>query len=165
MKTPGVPRWKTDFPVLWEEDQFVTRRELGRFLAVTSLGLALGTVWTALRTRFRRPVERPRSAPLAGIDEIPVGGYKLFRYPSPEDPAILVRLGESQFAAYSQRCTHLNCPVYFQGAERRFRCPCHEGSFAAEDGRVVGGPPPRPLPRIALTLRDGKVWAGGTEPS
>ena len=157
------PTWRRDFPIAWEDDQFVTRREFGRFLAVTSLGLVLGTMWTALRARLRRRPPPPAPLPIARIDEIPIGGSRLFRYPGPEDPAILLRLGESELDAYSQICTHLNCPVHFEASRQRLRCPCHEGLFAAEDGRVIGGPPPRPLPRIRVVVRDGIAWAEGQE--
>lgn len=67
-------------------------------------------------------------------------------------------LGENEFAAYSQSCTHLMCPVHFQPETRRLVCPCHEGYFSAIDGRVLAGPPPRPLPRYPVELRDGQGW-------
>ena len=53
------------------------------------------------------------------IEEIPVGGYKLFRYPTEDHPCIVVRLSGSEFAAYSQSCTHLMCPVNYQHEQRQ----------------------------------------------
>lgn len=41
---------------------------------------------------------------------------------------------------------------------RRFYCPCHEGPFSAEDGRVLARPPPKPLPRHPVEIRGGEVW-------
>ena len=29
-----APRWKRDFPILWDEDHYVTRRELAKFLTL-----------------------------------------------------------------------------------------------------------------------------------
>jgi nitrite reductase/ring-hydroxylating ferredoxin subunit len=103
-------------------------------------------------------VPRVATAPrfVARLDEIPVGGSKLFRYPTEADPCILIRLTTDRFAAYNQSCTHLKCPVYFKSD--RLVCPCHEGSFSAEDGRVLAGPPPRPLPRHLIEIRDQEIW-------
>ena len=68
-----------------------------------------------------------------------MGGVKLFRYPGPEDPCILIRRGEDEYAAYSQKCTHLSCAVYYAPREDRLECPCHEGYFSVRDGRVLQG--------------------------
>jgi Rieske Fe-S protein len=50
------------------------------------------------------------------------------------------------------------CPVHYQHAQQQFYCPCHEGFFSARDGRVLAGPPPRPLPRYPVEVRGGQVW-------
>jgi Rieske Fe-S protein len=39
-------------------------------------------------------------------------------------------------------------------AEDRFKCNCHGGQFAL-DGKVLTGPPPRPLNRFPLTDTGG----------
>ena len=44
---------------------------------------------------------------------------------------------------------------------RRLECPCHEGYFSVEDGHVIQGPPPRPLPRIELERSGGQLYASG----
>ena len=95
---------------------------------------------------------------------MPVGGVKLFRYPGPEDPCILVRTAEDEYAAYSQKCTHLSCAVYYSRDEDRLECPCHEGYFSVRDGRVLQGPPQRPLPRVVLERRGSALVAVGVDP-
>ena len=116
-----------------------------------------------------RPLVLPKSSlpsvQVASVDELPVGSAKLFRYPTENDPAILIRLEESRFAAFKQRCTHLSCPVIFNPAKLTLDCPCHNGAFDAANGRVLGGPPPSPLPRIALRIEGGAVYADGMEES
>ena len=84
-------------------------------------------------------------------------------YPGDEDHAILVRLAEDRFVAYDQQCTHLLCPVIAQPEAGRLHCPCHNGNFDLETGRVLSGPPERPLPRILLEVRGGVVYATGVE--
>ena len=85
---------------------------------------------------------------VVALDDVPVGGTHLFRYPSEDDPAILVRIGEDELVGWSQKCTHLGCVVYYAAEEELLECPCHEGFFDARDGQVVAGPPERPLPRV-----------------
>lgn len=64
--------------------------------------------------------------------------------------------------AYSAICTHLGCTVRFseepmdQAPFPHIHCPCHGGMFDPQHGaRVLGGPPPRPLPQLPIKL-DGK---------
>jgi len=69
---------------------------------------------------------------------------------------VLLHLPGGQFAAYSQKCTHLSCAVFYQPEEERLYCPCHEGIFSPASGDPIAGPPRRRLPRILLR-RDGDV--------
>ena len=41
-------------------------------------------------------------------------------------------------------CPHLGCGYRWDDADHHFKCPCH-GSVYDIAGKVVGGPPPRPL--------------------
>jgi Rieske Fe-S protein len=93
--------------------------------------------------------------------EIPVGGVKLFTYPGLEDQCILVRTGEDAHVAFSQKCTHLSCAVFYAPESRQLECPCHYGFFSVHDGSVLQGPPTRPLPQITLERRSGYLVATG----
>jgi Rieske Fe-S protein len=151
--------WKHDFPVPSAEDSYVTRREFTKFLGLTSLAFFIGTCATAGRKLAKRLLSKPTAAvSVAGIEDVPVGGYKLFRYPTENDPCILLRLTEDKFVAFDQRCTHLSCPVFFDAAARQLECPCHEGFFSAEDGRPLAGPPKRALPQLSVTTQNAQVW-------
>lgn len=70
--------------------------------------------------------------------------------------AWLRRTGEGSFVAFTLHCTHLGCPVRWIATADLFLCPCHGGVFYA-DGSVAAGPPPRPLPRVPVRVRDGQV--------
>ncbi len=59
--------------------------------------------------------------------------------------------GGDTVRAMSATCTHLGCQVQWDGEGQTFKCPCHGGVFAP-DGRVVAGPPPRPLNRIEARI-------------
>ena len=71
------------------------------------------------------------------------------------------RTRDGEYHAYGQKCTHLTCPVYYSKQNGRLECPCHEGGFDVQTGNVLYGPPPRPLDRIEVEKRGGKVWAVG----
>ena len=156
--------WKRDFPVPSAEDSYVTRREFTKFLGLTSLAFFVGTCATAGRKlaglRFG---DKFPSVAVAGIEDIPVGGYKLFRYPTEHDPCILLRLSEEKFVAFDQRCTHLSCPVIFDAPARQLVCPCHEGFFSADDGRPLAGPPKRALARLSVSTSSARVWVSQSE--
>ena len=156
--------WKKDFPIPSGEDSYVTRREFTKFLGLTSVAFLLGTLATAGRALVKRVLgHNSVSAVVAGIEDIPVGGYKLFRYPAETDPCILLRLTQDKFVAFDQRCTHLSCPVYFDAAASQLVCPCHAGYFSAEDGRPLAGPPKRALTRLEVTTRNEQVWVQRTD--
>ncbi len=63
------------------------------------------------------------------------------------------------YVAISTRCAHLGCPVRYVQAAERFICPCHGGVYDSE-GRVVGGPPVRPLDRFYTRVVNGRVQVG-----
>lgn len=159
-----TPAWKDDFPISWVDDHFVTRREFTRSLVgVSCASFAASTALTVRAAATRR--EGPFPAVLVGEwDELPVGGSKVFGYPEADNPCLLIRVDVDAFVAFQQKCTHLGCPVLYEAEERRLHCPCHEGFFSASDGRVLGGPPPRPLARVDLETRGREIWAVGVRP-
>jgi rieske iron-sulfur protein len=65
--------------------------------------------------------------------------------------------------AFSGTCTHQQCPVAEWLDERQiFQCPCHQSQFDPKEGaKVVGGPAPRPLPKIPVAVADGKLLIAG----
>ncbi|HYU61599.1 MAG TPA: ubiquinol-cytochrome c reductase iron-sulfur subunit [Solirubrobacterales bacterium] len=64
-----------------------------------------------------------------------------------------------EFIAVSTRCAHAGCPVRFVQAAGNFICPCHGGVYDF-DGRVIGGPPVRPLDRFQTRVMNGQVEVG-----
>ena len=71
------------------------------------------------------------------------------------------QLGEdpNEFVAISTRCAHLGCPVRFFKAAGSFICPCHGGVYDFE-GKVIGGPPVRPLDRFQTRVSNGQLEVG-----
>jgi nitrite reductase/ring-hydroxylating ferredoxin subunit len=156
----SAPLWQDEFPVFTADERYVSRRQFTKFLTLTSFAMLAGNLWILARSLFHRTPEYPAQA-VAGLDELPVGGVKLFAYPKAGDPCILVRTAADSYFAYSQKCTHLSCAVYYEEDRNRLACPCHQGFFSIADGAVLEGPPQRPLPRVLLEKQDGRLVAVG----
>jgi cytochrome b6-f complex iron-sulfur subunit len=71
-------------------------------------------------------------------------------------PALLVRVSDTEWKAFSAVCTHLNCTVQYRDSTRQIWCACHNGTYDMS-GRVVSGPPPNPLEEYAVNLRGDEV--------
>ena len=153
------PLWREEFSVFKADERYVNRRQMTKFLTLTSLGMFAGNVWILAKSVFSKDSTAFPSTPVARIGDIPVGGVKLFQYPTPKDQCILVRTSEAEYVAYSQKCTHLSCSVYYSKDNNRLECPCHEGYFSIRDGRVLQGPPTRPLPKVELQQRGSDLVA------
>lgn len=156
-----TPRWQRDFPYQQASEEEVTRREFARYLVLGAGAMATANVGLAVWTQLRS-INAGEPRPIVAFADVAVGDAYLFRYPGDSDPAILVRLGSNDVVAFSQKCTHLGCVVYFEPSKERWHCPCHEGNFEARTGAVISGPPTRPLGRIDVEVRDdGQIWALG----
>jgi Rieske Fe-S protein len=157
------PLWKDEFSVYTADERYVTRRQFAKFLVLTSLAMVVGQIWILVKSWFTRKAVAAPSQFVVRKGEIAVGEVKLFTYPTPQDHCIMVRTGPETYVAYSQKCTHLSCAVYYSPKSNKLECPCHNGFFAVEDGRVLAGPPTRSLPRIELETRGGELIATGIQ--
>lgn len=124
-----------------------------------------------LLERKSSTVSYPRMK-IANTGEVAAGGSLLFTYPHKDRPAVLVHLASGDFVAYDAICTHLGCQIHFdeepikgwESMKDNLFCPCHGGVFDPLNGEVLGGPPPRPMPKIKLELdTNGDIYANGYE--
>ncbi len=129
------------------------RRFLARWL--------LGGGFTASIVSFLYPALKfmnPPELPEASVNEVTAGKVqdlkpnsgKIVKFGS--RPALLVRLGETEFRAFSAICSHLNCTVQYQESTHQIWCACHNGLYDL-NGKVVSGPPPAPLEEYDVRLR------------
>lgn len=154
---------KSDFPIDWDEDHFVSRREFFKFLTLASGGFAVGTTALAAYTLLPKSERAFEPALICSVHDLQPGSFLAFSYPRPSDLCILVRRKSGEFVAFTRRCTHLSCPVEYEvnSEEERLYCPCHNGVFSLDNGDVLLGPPPHPLPQVKLEVRDDEIWAVG----
>lgn len=124
----------------------------------TSLGAVLtSTLYPAFRFVIPPPVaEAPASSVLAGtLDALPPNSGKIFRFGS--KPGILLRTPSGELRAFTGICSHLNCTVQYRDDLQRIWCACHNGHYDL-NGVNVAGPPPRPLERFRVDVKDGEIW-------
>lgn len=154
-----TPIWRRDFPYTSAGEEGVTRRDFARFLVAASVAVAgtggVVSVWASLRK-----INTGEPVRIASLDDLVIGESLLFRYPTGDDPAILIRPDSETILGFSQKCTHLGCVVFWAAEERHFECPCHEGFFDLS-GVPFAGPPERPLGRIEVEVRGNEIWALG----
>lgn len=65
--------------------------------------------------------------------------------------------GNRDITVLSPICPHLGCPIDLLRAKKQFNCPCHGGLFD-NNGRHIGGPPPRSMDPLAFEVRAGRLW-------
>jgi cytochrome b6-f complex iron-sulfur subunit len=129
------------------------------------LSWLLGGGVLASMASFLYPVIRFLNPPLiteAAVNEVLAGKVqdlkpnsgKIVRFGN--KPALLVRVNENEWKAFSAVCTHLNCTVQFRDSSSQIWCACHNGTYDLS-GRVVSGPPPNPLEEYSVYLRGDEV--------
>ena len=123
----------------------------GGFLA--SLGSFLYPVFRFLKAP--EISEAPVNEVAAGrVQDLKPNSGKIVKFGN--KPALLVRMNETDFKAFSAVCTHLNCTVQYQESTQQIWCACHNGMYDLA-GRVVSGPPPKPLEEYAVLVRGEDV--------
>jgi cytochrome b6-f complex iron-sulfur subunit len=129
-----------------------------------SLAASYGTA-VALALKYLYPNKKPpavRSIFVARLSQLPDGGTRQVT-DLRGVPVQVVRQGES-LRALSTVCPHLGCRVRWEAADKKFVCPCHNAAFDQE-GKVVAGPPPRPLDRYEVEVVEGSIYLKMKEPA
>jgi quinol---cytochrome c reductase iron-sulfur subunit, bacillus type len=126
-------------------------------LGIPALGAAVGpalrqqqTEWLSLGSpdTFQEGVPKPVNLTVVNrdgwIETTAFKGVWVLRQPG------------NQFVVFNGRCTHLGCAYSWQIDQRQFYCPCHAGIYGV-DGKVLAGPPPRPLDVLQTRLEGGDL--------
>jgi menaquinol-cytochrome c reductase iron-sulfur subunit len=126
-------------------------------VAIPVLGFVLGPVLRRRNQDWRAvgPVDKFNRGKTVKV-EFKGAGAQPWAGDTGRQAAWLRRSGDGTFTAFALECTHLGCPVRWNAGAELFMCPCHGGVYYA-DGRVAGGPPPRPLSRYPVRVRGGQV--------
>jgi menaquinol-cytochrome c reductase iron-sulfur subunit len=164
-------------PAGYFEGETMTRRAAftigGQAIAgAATAAIVLPVVGFSVAPIFDRPEERweavgapddftadnYRQAVITQVEDVGDSGKTTvyIRRAIPEEP---FNEEEGTYIAISTRCAHLGCPVRYFPSAGNFICPCHGGVYDFE-GKVIGGPPVRPLDRFQTRVSGGQVEVG-----
>ncbi len=135
-----------------------SRRRFVHWLLGTSIGgILLSVLYPVVRYLVPPAAAESSTAsvslPFTSADVSSNAG-KIFRFGS--QPGIVIRTPAGELRAFSAVCTHLACTVQYRPDISHIWCACHNGHFDL-NGTNVGGPPPRPLDRFVVNVRDDEI--------
>jgi Rieske Fe-S protein len=135
---------------------FLARFVSGGIAVITAALAALAGIAAAPRAhrvtrRWRRTIsvfDVPPERPIASvIAERQADGW----YETRKQSVVFIDREGDGYRALSATCSHLGCRVRWDATSELYLCPCHGGAYD-RNGRVVAGPPPRPLQRLAARV-------------
>ena len=124
----------------YRTDQSSNRRGfLATLFAATGIVASYGTL-AAMAGRFLYPSGKrvKRKMYAASLANMPVGASAAVATPTGEKMVIINT--QDGVKAYSSKCPHLGCQVFWDPEKQSFHCPCHGGVFD-KNGVATGGPP------------------------
>jgi len=119
---------------------------LAGLVALVASPVSKGPVrrWRKAASLSALPSDGPLTAVLASRED---DGW----YATRKETVIFIDREGDGYRAMSSICAHLGCRVKWVKDDHQYLCPCHGGVYDRE-GRVVSGPPPRPLDRLNVRL-------------
>lgn len=132
------------------------RQFMGAFAGVVG-AVGAGIVGIPFLASFK-PVQRGKPEPaVLNLADIPAEGSAQGVF---DGSPFLVFNRKAGIECISLKCSHLGCLVKYNEAEKKFKCPCHDGWFD-EHGINKGGPPPAPLTKLDFKVAGEKLIVGG----
>jgi Rieske Fe-S protein len=154
-----------------DESNNLNRRQFVKVTAASIVTLITAAIGLPALAYIIYPATQTQESdawiPLGPLENYPVGQPTLFNFTRTKVNgwektvnsygAYVVRYTEITQKVFSSTCTHLSCRVNWRNDETNFHCPCHDGVFDIE-GKVVSGPPPRPLDEYENKVEDGNLF-------
>jgi Rieske Fe-S protein len=95
-------------------------------------------------------------AALVAVADVPVGGGVIVG----ASKVVVTQPSDGEIVAFSSTCTHQGCQVASVD-NGEITCNCHGSRFSIEDGSVLGGPAPSPLPTVPVSVEGDQVVLTG----
>ena len=146
-----------------------TRRKFLK-IAIAALtftsGIVLGLPF--IRTIYRSaPVRKAGWSEVAKLADLPPGRPVSIKFPTLSEDAFVrgdvvrsvwvIKHSGTELSVFSPVCTHLGCYFAWNQTAERFECPCHASVFSI-DGKVLGGPAPRPLDALPHKVENNTLF-------
>ena len=123
------------------------RRFLDWLLGLGGLAWLAGIIYPTVRYLSPLPGSGPGGPTTLTAEEVQKVEKERFCILRAGDRRVMVfRDADDELRALDAKCTHEGCTVTYVPAESVIACACHNARFDI-DGRVISGPPPRPLPQ------------------
>ena len=94
------------------------------------------------------------SVKIGAVEDMEKDSGKIIKFGN--KPVIVIRKPEGEYIAFAGVCTHLDCIVQFRQDYGQIYCACHNGRYDL-NGRNVSGPPPAPLKKFGVTIKEDEV--------
>jgi menaquinol-cytochrome c reductase iron-sulfur subunit len=137
----------------------------GAFTFLVGLAIGIPAVGTFIGPIFR--TKKPTWARVVELNSLPLGEPVKLTFASETISAYIretglrnvwvLRRSPSKITVFSPICPHLGCEYTWDPQTNHFECPCH-GSVFAIDGKVLGGPAPRPLDTLPIRLEKDELF-------
>lgn len=144
-----------------DEKDFLSRREFV-WLGATGIGAVyVGAIGYPVYEYLSTPAQRSAEAAavtqttLDGAANLPKDTAMMFKFGA--KPAMLIHHKDDSWSAFNAVCTHLGCTVKYEPEQSRIFCACHGGTYDPNTGANVAGPPPKPLTKFNVEVKDGSI--------
>jgi len=153
-----------------EPDELLSSRRRFLKFAIGALTFAGGLVLSLplIRTIYRSaPLKATGWSEATKLASLPLNRPSNVKFQTESEDAYIrgsavhsvwvIRHSEKELTVFSPVCTHLGCYYAWNQNTERFECPCHASVFSI-DGRVLGGPAPRPLDTLQYKVENSTLY-------
>jgi cytochrome b6-f complex iron-sulfur subunit len=131
------------------------RSFLNLILGVGVVGWVASLLYPVLR--YLKPLSETASGPVKLTpEEVAKVEKEHFCIARSGTRKVIVFNSGGELRALDAKCTHEGCTVQYVPGDSVILCACHNGKYDV-DGRVLSGPPPRPLSKWVATKEGDQV--------
>jgi Rieske Fe-S protein len=130
------------------------RSVLNLLLGVGVLGWLASILYPVIRYLTPLPLPGPTGpVRLTRAEVSKIESDKFAIVPLGRSRVLVLEDSAGELRALDAKCTHEGCTVRYVAGDELIWCACHNGRFDL-DGRVLAGPPPRPLAKHTVQRGD-----------
>jgi cytochrome b6-f complex iron-sulfur subunit len=144
-----------------DEKDVLSRREFvwlgGAAVGAVYVGAIGYPVYQYLSTPAQRSAEAAAvtQTTLDNAASLPPNTAMMFKFGA--KPGMLIHHADGSWSAFNAVCTHLACTVKYEPEQNRIFCACHGGVYDPVTGTNTAGPPPKPLTKYNVEVKDASI--------